>query len=244
MKCIRADWPAPDHIHALTTTRQGGASAAPYEAFNLGDHVNDDPLAVQQNREQLQTAFQLPSEPKWLQQTHSTLVANLDDPQSDFAADASFSRCPNTVCAVLTADCLPILICDQAGKEVAAIHAGWRGLANGIVQQTLAQLNAAAQDCLAWLGPAIGPERFEVGEDVLTAYLAQSEAHRAAFKVSGDRYLANIYQLARTTLAMAGLEAIYGGQHCTHQEQDDFFSYRRDGVTGRMASLIWIAKHH
>lgn len=241
MKLIKADWPAPDNIHAVTTTRDGGVSMAPYAGLNLGAHVGDDINAVSDNRKQLRHQLALPNEPVWLSQTHSTDVADLDNLTPNLHADASTTSQTNIICAVLTADCLPILICDKQGQEVAAIHAGWRGLAAGIVDETLARLKSPAHECLAWMGPAIGASSFEVGHDVIDAYLAQSAEHRSAFRPAGEKFLADIYQLAKTNLQMAGLNAIYGGQHCTYQQSEQFFSYRRDGVTGRMASLIWRA---
>lgn len=237
---IHADWPAPEGIHAITTTRLGGVSQPPFDSLNLGTHVGDKPQAVIENRRILHDRARLPSEPLWLQQTHSTQVITADDWSQGIEGDAIVSDRPGQVCAILTADCLPICLCDQAGQQIAAIHAGWRGLAAGIIERTLAQMTAAPDDIVAWLGPAIGPQQFEVGHDVYRAFTQQDAHADAAFqKQDADHYLADIYQLARYRLLQHGVQNIYGGQYCTVSNPAQFYSYRRDGQTGRMATLVW-----
>lgn len=238
---ILPDWPAPPNIHSIMTTREGGVSAAPWAGLNLGDHVGDDPAHVAANRAQLRQ--HLPSEPAWLKQVHSARVVEIGR-EAQPEADASFTRQAGQVSAVLTADCLPVLFCDRAGSVVAAAHAGWRGLADGVLEATVAAMQVAPQDILAWMGAAIGPRAFEVGEDVRQAFVAQHAEAVGAFvphPTSGEgKWLADIYQLARIRLGHAGVHATYGGGRCTFTESDTFYSYRRDGVTGRMASLIWL----
>ena len=243
MRLIRANWNAPAHIHALTTTRLGGQSAPPYNGLNLGDHVADSPADVSANRQQLMQATGLKLAPQWLHQVHGTeIVEALSDGQLR-TADACFTATPGQACVVMTADCLPVLFTNTAGTRVAAAHAGWRGLAAGVLEQTLKVFDNN-DEILAWLGPAIGPLAFEVGAEVLEAFVSENPEAEIAFKPSPthprDRFLADIYQLARTRLAAAGVAEVSGGDYCTFSDADNFFSYRRDGVTGRMASLIWI----
>ena len=232
------DWPAPARVHGLMTVRRGGVSQAPWASFNLGDHVGDDPAHVAANRAQLRQ--QLPAEPAWLRQVHSARVVEAGrDPNPE--ADASFSRETGQVCAVLTADCLPVLFCDRAGSVVAAAHAGWRGLADGVLEATVAAMQVPLGEVLAWMGAAIGPQAFEVGDEVRAAFVAQQPEAAAAFVPHAPgKWLADIYALARIRLGHAGVAAVYGGGRCTFSEADAFYSYRRDGVTGRMASLIWL----
>jgi len=234
---IVPDWPAPSHVKSLMTTREGGVSGAPWVSFNLGDHVGDDPLHVAANRARLRQ--HLPAEPSWLRQVHSAAVVEASADLLE--ADAAFSRQSGTVCAVLTADCLPVLFCDRAGSVVAAAHAGWRGLADGVLEATVAAMQVRPGDILAWMGAAIGPQAFEVGDEVRQAFVAlYPEAAMAFSPHAPGKWLADMYQLARIRLKYAGVQAIYGGGRCTFNEADRFFSYRRDGVTGRMASLIWL----
>jgi len=234
-------WPAPAGVFSLMTTREGGVSCPPWDSFNLGDHVGDDTAHVAENRARLRR--QLPAEPAWLKQIHSATVV---DAGSDvLTADASITRQAGCVCAVLTADCLPVLFCDRAGRVVAAAHAGWRGLAQGVLEATVAAMQVPPGEVLAWMGAAIGPHAFEVGDEVRQAFIKQHPEAAAAFVqqpsgVSG-KWLADIYQLARIRLNRVGVQEIYGGGRCTFNEADRFYSYRRDGVTGRMASLIWLA---
>lgn len=236
---LHADWPAAARVRTLVTTRQGGVSAAPYASLNLGTHVGDDPQLVAENRALLRQ--QLPAEPAWLSQTHSTLVLEASQVSAAPEADASFTRQDNTVCVVMTADCLPVLLCDRQGSVVAAAHAGWRGLCDGILEASIDSMQTDPAELMAWMGPAIGPDAFEVGAEVRAAFMAHDPASDAAFSPIGDdKYLADIYLLARQRLQAAGVSAIYGGGRCTVIERDRFFSYRRDGRTGRMASLIWL----
>jgi len=237
MNWIEADWPAPCFIKAGVTLRQGGVSHSPYDSFNLATHVGDDPLAVRQNRAMLK----LPAEPQWLQQVHSTEAVLLPHAESVPTADAAYTTSQKVVCAVMTADCLPLLITDKQGSCVAAIHAGWRGLCNGIIETTINKLPVAANQLMVWLGPAIGPEVYEVGEEVYDAFTSENEETKSAFvPVSKGHWLFDIYQLAWIRLNNLDVTQIYGGNHCTLTEKERFFSYRRDGITGRMASFIWI----
>jgi YfiH family protein len=245
---ITPEWPAPDNVQALFTTRDGGVGKDPYATFNLGDHVGDDPQTVSRNRMLLRAI--LPSEPMWLKQMHGNHVLNADhdDCSIPCCADASFSSRPGNVCAVLAADCLPILICDRAGSLVGAIHAGWRGLATGVIEQAISEMRGSshANLCLmAWLGPAIGPDHFEVGDEVREVFIERDPLSARAFRRHGavqtPKWLADLYLLARLSLNRAGITEIYGGNECTFSNPERFFSYRRDGQTGRMAGLIWLA---
>jgi YfiH family protein len=251
---LRPDWPdLPAGVGAMTTLRGGGASCAPYDdgvgggGLNLGDHVGDAIESVQGNRALLQAM--LPAAPAWLTQVHGTAVHNAaelaDTDGNPVEADASIAVGSGTVCAVLTADCLPVLLCDHAGQVVGAAHAGWRGLLNGVLENTVQAMRAAgAGEMTAWLGPAIGPQRFEVGPEVRAAYVERDARHDAAFQpLAGapGKYLADIYRLARLALAEVGVDRVAGGGFCTVSDAARFYSYRRDGVTGRFASLIWIA---
>jgi hypothetical protein len=238
---ILPDWPAPPGVHSLMTTREGGVSGPPWTSLNLGDHVGDEPAHVAANRARLRR--QLPAEPGWLRQIHSKRVVELGR-DSNREADAAFTRKAGTVCAVLTADCLPVLFCDRAGSVVAAAHAGWRGLADGILEASVAAMQVPPGEILAWMGAAIGPQAFEVGDEVREAFVSQHSEAAAAFlrhpsSVPG-KWLADLYRLARIRLARVGVDAVYGGGRCTFSEAESFYSYRRDGVTGRMASLIWL----
>lgn len=234
-------WPAPPNVRALQTTRSGGVSRAPYASLNLGDHVGDDPAAVVLNRQRLEAL--LPGPPLWLQQVHGVVVVDGDHALPGAAADAAVTRLPGRVCGVMTADCLPVLLCDRQGSVVAAAHAGWRGLCAGIVENTVKAMGVPGEGLLAWLGPAIGPEAFEVGGEVRTAFIAHHPRAEAAFRPGREgKWLADIYQLARQRLEDCGVmpDTIYGGDRCTVNEAEAFFSYRRDGVTGRMGSFIWL----
>ncbi|MCG9058982.1 peptidoglycan editing factor PgeF [Laribacter hongkongensis] len=242
MQNLTAGWPAPAHVRTLVTTRDGGVSLAPYASLNLGQHVGDDPAAVAENRARLRAC--LPAEPFWLNQVHGIGVqeACADAPDVPPDADAGFTRQPGVVCAVMTADCLPVLLTDRSGSVVAAAHAGWRGLCNGIIEATIVRMAVPANDILAWLGPAIGPDAFEVGPEVRTAFMAHDPTAASAFAAIPDgKYLADIYLLARQRLNACGVTEVHGGDACTVTERERYFSYRRDGRTGRMASLIWLA---
>ncbi len=241
LEFIQPKWPAPEGVRALTTTRQGGVSQAPYDTLNLGDHVGDDPRAVAENRRRLREQLSLPAEPRWLSQVHGCAVADAAG-EGACEADAAIATAPGQVCAVLTADCLPVLFCDRTGTRVAAAHAGWRGLADGVLEATLVRLGVAPDEVLAWMGPAIGPAAFEVGDEVREAFIAHDPgAGEALTSAPGGKWLADLYTLARRRLGAAGVKAVYGGGLCTYSDAERFYSYRRDGVSGRIASLIWIA---
>ncbi|XBS70653.1 purine nucleoside phosphorylase YfiH [Acerihabitans sp. KWT182] len=234
-------WPAPASVRAYSSTRRGGESRPPYDSLNLGLHVGDNPGSVANNRRRLEILGGLPASPHWLDQVHGTDVAVLDDePGTPPRADAAYACAVGRVCAVMTADCLPVLFCNRSGTEVAAAHAGWRGLCAGILEQTLSCFQSNPSDILAWLGPAIGPGAFEVGPEVREAFASHDFHAGEAFIPHGEKYFADIYQLARLRLYAAGISQIYGGDRCTVTESSTFFSYRRDGVTGRMASLVWL----
>ncbi|MDP9108090.1 MAG: peptidoglycan editing factor PgeF [Pseudomonadota bacterium] len=247
---IRAHWPAlPAGVSAFYTLRTGGVSHAPYDdgsgvggGLNLGDHVGDEPAAVADNRARLR-AF-LPAEPVWLAQVHGVEVVDAAHAVGVPMADASVTSKSRVVCTVLSADCLPVLFCDTERRAVAAAHAGWRGLAADVLQQTVAAMrDRGARDIIAWLGPAIGPQRFEVGEEVRSAFIARSALCATAFVPIAARpgkYLADLYALARLALHQVGVHQIAGGGDCTATDATRFFSFRRDGVTGRMASMIWL----
>jgi YfiH family protein len=247
MLSLYPDWDAPARVRALSTTRQGGLSQGPYDdgtcggGLNLGLHVDDLVQHVAANRALLRT--QIPAEPAWLSQVHGSAVADAAKLAAGMQADASIATQAGVVCAILTADCLPVLLCDSAGQVVGAAHAGWRGLAAGVLENTVESMRqAGARELLAWLGPAIGPERFEVGEEVLRAFVEVQPQAEAAFRPIFEKpgkYLADIYMLARLRLDAAGVRRVFGGGFCTVSDPR-FYSYRRDRVTGRMASLIWI----
>ena len=232
------DWPAPAGVRACVTTRAGGVSVAPFDSFNLGDHVGDDPVAVAHNRHRLTHIFDV--QPAWLSQVHGVVVAPAT-PGQIAEADASWTATPGIACTVMTADCLPALFCDRAGTRVAAAHAGWRGLAAGVLEAAAQSLNVEPQDILVWLGPAIGPKAFEVGGEVREVFIKDLPDAAAAFvpSINEGRYMADIYELARLRLARWGITAVYGGGFCTVTDPR-FFSYRRSPRTGRFASLVWI----
>jgi len=239
LKCIEADWPAP--VVAGTTLRQGGVSDGPYASLNLGDHVDDDPQHVGENRRRFVAECRLPSEPRWLQQVHSARV-EIERPVSE--ADALVSREPGAVCVVLTADCLPVLFASADGSEVAAAHAGWRGLCAGVLENVVSALRTDPGELVAWLGPAISQPAFEVGTEVRDQFVGRDPAAAACFEANErGRFQADLYALARLRLLGAGLSRIYGGDRCTYRESDAFFSYRRDGQCGRMASFVYLPGH-
>lgn len=231
------EWPAPPTVRALVTTRQGGVSEACWEGLNLATHVGDKPAHVAANRAELRT--HLPAEPLWLNQVHGVDCVQAAAVQPDACADASVSFATNQVCAVMTADCLPVLFCNRSGSVVAAAHAGWRGLLAGVLENTVQAMQCVPAEILAWLGPAIGPSQFEVGAEVRSAFMAHDAQAASAFRPHGEKWLCDIYALARQRLAVAGVHAVYGGGLCTVSDPQRFYSFRRDGVTGRMASLIW-----
>ena len=238
IEVIRPDWSAPASVHAFTTTRRSGFSEGAWGSLNLGMHCGDNPQHVEKNHRLLSGL--LPSEPRWINQVHGTRAVSWDQAKDTMTgADAIFSNQAGQVCAVLTADCLPVLFCNRSGTCVAVAHAGWRGLAAGVLEATVLAMDCNPLDLMAWLGPAIGPKTFEVGKDVYDSFIGSNSESAIAFTKHGDRWLADLYQLARQALNRAGVERVTGGQHCTHSESNRFFSYRRDGVTGRMASIIW-----
>jgi YfiH family protein len=238
IQTVNADWIAPKNVYAVSTIRTGGISKGFYNSFNLANHVGDNEFSVAENRSRLRSLLKLPSEPVWLEQIHSNKVVCLDEQSLNLQADASYTLNPGVICVVLTADCLPILLCNEAGTKIAAIHAGWQGLLSGIIENTVKAMQEP--HLLAWLGPAIGFECFEVGEEVRAAFCKKADVFSRAFKAKDNgKWLADIYQLSRITLTELGIENIYGGRFCTVTEKERFFSYRRDGQTGRMATLIW-----
>jgi YfiH family protein len=241
---LPADWlQKPENVHAVTTLRRGGVSTGDYQEYNLAAHVGDAPQSVSANRAKLVADLLLPAEPVWLEQVHSAKVIRLEEnigSESTVQADASVSSVRGAVCAVLTADCLPVFFCDQAGTEVAVAHAGWRGLHAGIITSTVTAMRSAASDIQVSLGPAIGPQSFEVGEEVVRAFVDKDAANSSAFVASrAGHYLCDIYQLARHELQALGIDKIAGGEYCTYRENHRFYSYRRQQNTGRMASVIW-----
>lgn len=235
---IRPDWPAPPNVYALSTTRRGGVSAGPYASLNLGEHVGDDPKAVAANRAQLQEGLG-DVVPRWLRQVHGVRVVGDGDSIQE-PADAAVTAQRGAACVIMTADCLPVIFCDRAGTRVAAAHAGWRGLAAGVLEETLRSMGTT--DVMAWMGPAIGPQAYEVGADVRRAFIQQSAQAAKAFTPSqvADKWRCDLYMLARQRLEAAGVKAVYGGGFCTFMDQERFFSFRRDGQTGRMATLVWL----
>lgn len=236
---IVPDWPAPRGVRALATTRKSGVSHAPWHSFNLGDHVGDDPQAVAANRARLHR--ELPAEPVWLRQVHGTRCVDAAAVAPGVEADASFTRERGVVCAVLTADCLPVLLCDERATVVGVAHAGWRGLAAGVIEATVAAMGEPGDRLLAWLGPAIGPRAFEVGGEVRDQFIAHdAQAANAFVPGANDKWLCDIHELARQRLQALGTRRLTSAEFCTLRGADQFFSYRRDGVTGRMASLIWL----
>ncbi|TWI54340.1 hypothetical protein IQ22_02203 [Pseudomonas duriflava] len=233
------EWPAPANVRSCATTRLGGVSQGAYASLNLGDHVQDDPGAVLENRQRLVST--LGCQPAWLRQVHGLSVVEAQ-PDRILEADAVWTSTPGVAATIMTADCLPVLFCNRAGSRVAAAHAGWRGLVNGILEATVATLDSPPDDILVWLGPAIGPDAFEVGPEVKAAFIREQASAEAAFRPSLNqgRFMADLYQLARLRLAQQGIHAVYGGGLCTYTDEDRFFSYRRSPQTGRMASLIWL----
>jgi YfiH family protein len=277
IEVLTPNWPIPSRVRAAMTLRAGGVSAAPYDTLNLGIHVGDDPAAVAENRRRLRESLRLPAEPSWLEQIHSTDVANLDETSAPFAAydrstadaaraaaaslagnadarvarrddtlpmrraDAAFAHRAGPVCAIQVADCMPVLFAARDGSAVGAAHAGWRGLAGGVLEATLAAFVQPASNLIAWLGPAISQPHFEVGDEVRAAFIAHDPAAEAAFvRNARDRWQCDLYTLARQRLTALGISHISGGNYCTYADKTRFFSYRREGRCGRMAALIWL----
>lgn len=242
LTALYPSWQVPQNIHAFTTLRDGGVSRAPYASFNLGEHVEDEPSAVKKNRDLLVERFGLPQFPLFLSQIHSTRVIRLPYSGEDIKADAVYTDKPGQVCLVMTADCLPVLFTSKKGNEVAAAHAGWRGLCDGVLEATVQQFHCPRDEIIAWFGPAIGPTAFQVGPEVVAQFIEQDARAERAFvadSASAGKYLGNLYQIAEQRLQRMGVMQISGGEHCTYTERDKFFSFRREMKTGRMASLIW-----
>lgn len=238
----QADWPAPARVNAWVSTRDGGISSAPYSTLNLGTHVGDEPGAVADNRRRLAESLGLTEEPNWLSQVHGRRVVDLDEPWSG-PADGAVTGRTGVVCAVLTADCLPVLLAARDGSRVGVAHAGWRGLAAGVLEAVVAAVKIPPAELLVWLGPAIGPGAYEVGDDVLSAFAAADAKAAAAFRPNKrGRWQADLYALARMRLEQLGVTSIHGGGSCTYSEPDRYFSHRREAPCGRMASLIWLGE--
>lgn len=242
MALIQPTWSLPSNVMAYTTNREGGVSLPPFDGFNLGAHVGDNPQYVQQNRERLVYLANLPHFPLFLNQTHSTRVVRLPYFENNLEADAVYTNQPHQVCLVMTADCLPVLFVSQDGKEIAAAHAGWKGLCNGILEATVAEFACPKAQISVWLGPAIGEKAFQVGQDVVDQFCVKDEEAIAAFRpdlTAYGKYFGNLYQIAKQRLNKLGIVQINGGEYCTYTQAEQFFSYRRDGKTGRMATFIW-----
>ncbi|MCB1858667.1 MAG: peptidoglycan editing factor PgeF [Gammaproteobacteria bacterium] len=243
MELIIPDWPAPNRVRAVITTRSGGVSGGPYLGLNLGDHVGDDAHRVAENRARLRSQASLPAEPRWLNQVHGCAVAQCGFNGPAGTADAATAVEAGVVCAVLTADCLPVLLCNRQGSRVAVVHAGWRGLAAGVIEAAISAFDDHPSEILAWLGPAIGPKAFEVGTEVRTRFVEGCPSDASCFQAHRTgHWLADIYRLARNRLNRVGLLDISGGGDCTFSDPERFYSFRRDGITGRMATLIWLTE--
>ncbi|MEM7469512.1 MAG: peptidoglycan editing factor PgeF [Pseudomonadota bacterium] len=233
------DWSLPSNVKAAYTTRLGGGSADPYDSFNLATHVGDDPQKVLKNREYLSSSLAMPSDPRWLKQVHSDKVVRWPPRLITPEADAIYANLKSAVCAVLTADCLPILIASLNGEEIAAIHAGWRGLFNGVINQAINEFSAAPDELTVWLGPRISQARYEVGLDLIDKFTAADKRYEAAIQQVNNHYFLDLAEIALSQLQQKGVEAVHDCRLCTFEQEADFFSYRRDGITGRFASLIW-----
>jgi len=236
---IVPDWPVPAKVRALVTTRSGGVSTGPYASLNLGIAVNDDPRSVAENRSRVRA--HLPGEPRWLKQVHGADVVQADSVSTLVEADAAMTRTPGVVCVIQMADCMPVLLAARDGSVIGIAHAGWRGLAGGVIERTIEAMGVAPSTLVAWLGPAIGPESFEVGDEVRAAFMADDAAAATAFRpLHTGKWLADLFALARQRLTRAGVAAIHGGGLCTVSDPARFFSHRRDRITGRMGAFLWI----
>ena len=235
---FKHDWPVPNNVNIAFTDRHGGVSLLPFDSLNLGLHVGDDEKKVLANRALLKQQLQLTCEPFWLEQVHGTHVIDLKSVNTNIA-DGSYSDEAGKVCVVMTADCLPVLICNKAGTQVAALHAGWRGLCDGVIEAGVSKFDSPAKELIAYLGPAIGPDTFEVGAEVRQAFIDKEPKASQFFKPAGDKYLADIFGLAKQRLAAFGVAEVYSANECTVSNLN-YFSYRRDRQTGRQASLIWL----
>ena len=238
--CLPIDWPAPARVRAAFTSRKGGRSRGPWASLNLANHVGDEPAAVAANRAALAAHLGLAGEPCWLEQIHSDIVLNLDDPAAGRRGDAAITTTPRRVATVLVADCLPVLLCDEQGQQVAAVHAGWRGLAANLIAKTICRFNTPPERLSAWLGPAIGPTAYRIGEDLYARFMAIDPRNSVAFVRIDHHWHLDLGQLALLQLQVAGVRRITRSGVCVHDDAQNFFSYRRDGETGRMAALIWI----
>jgi YfiH family protein len=240
IEVIEPDWNAPATVRALCTTRRGGVSGAPFDSLNFGLHVGDDPANVKSNRERLRRELELPSEPDWISQTHGTHCVILEQ-EAERDADAAITREPGRVAVVMVADCLPVLLCNRDGSEVAAVHAGWRGLQAGVIGASLARMHSPAADLMAWIGPGISRLHFEVGDEVREAFQASQAASEKFFEPHGTgHWMCDLAGLAQQQLESMGVSRVLRDSHCTYRDADQFYSYRRDGSSGRMAALIWI----
>ena len=241
LEWIRPEWPAPVSIRALSTTRAGGVSRGTYASLNLGQHVGDLPDSVATNRAKLQSSLGR-AQPRWLSQVHGTRVAMLDGMPVREAADAAVATSPGEACVVMTADCLPVIFCDEGGTMVAAAHAGWRGLSTGVLEATVEAMAVTPAKLMAWFGPAIGPQAYEVGDEVRDAFVQHSIRATEAFQAdkAPGKWWCDLYLLARQRLEVLGVKSIHGGGLCTYTERERFFSHRRDGQCGRMATLVWL----
>jgi YfiH family protein len=239
---ITPQWPAPGPVRCVSTTRIGGISRGVYASLNLADHVGDDPDAVAGNRRFVQQILRLPSAPVWLSQVHGSRIVDAAAPGRSLEADGSFATRPNTVCAVLSADCLPVLLCDKSGRRVAAVHAGWRGLLAGVVEAAVRALGLAPDDLMAWIGPGIGQHAYTVGPDMRERFLRRRPESITTFSRFDGRWHADLTALARQALARSAIANVHAHGACTFSERARFFSYRRDRRTGRMATLIWLCE--
>jgi YfiH family protein len=244
-ECLTPDWPAPAAVRAAFTLRTGGASVTPFASLNVGSHVGDERDAVTENRSRIARLLDLPAEPAWLEQVHGSSVTDLDRASFTGRADAAVTHLAGRICAIQVADCLPVLLAAKDASAVAAAHCGWRGLASGVLENTVRALQTDPAELYAWLGPAIGPNAFEVGAEVREAFLARDEGAAAAFAPNPrGRWQCDLFQLARARLLALGVQAVFGGGLCTYSDPARFFSFRRDGRCGRMAALIWIDGAH
>ncbi|QIW16374.1 multi-copper polyphenol oxidoreductase [Pasteurellaceae bacterium RH1A] len=246
LELIKPNWNVPGHVHALTTTRLGGVSLSPFDSLNLGNHVGDAPEAVAKNREILTACLKLPQVPLYLDQSHTTKVLHLPYTGTDLNADAAYTKQAKQVCLVMTADCQPVLFCNKEGNQVAAAHAGWRGLCDGVLEETAKAFDCPMEEIIVWVGPAIGENAFQVGQEVVEQFCAVDPEAIKAFRPdprASGKFLGNLYQIAQQRLNKLGIQQISGGDYCTYTDTQRFFSYRKEGKTGRMATLIWFEDH-
>jgi YfiH family protein len=239
-RCLSVDWPAPAGVRAAFSTRCGGLGQAPFTSLNLGTHVGDDPLTVAANRAALRAELQLVAEPCWLDQIHSDILIDLDHANAPREGDAAITATPGRVATVMVADCLPVLLCDRYGRQVAAVHAGWRGLASELIKKTVAAFHAAPHELIAWLGPAIGPSAYGVGDSLRERFCALDSRLAEAFTQHSTQWHMNLARVAELQLAALGVINVTHSGICVHSDAENFFSYRRDGETGRMAALVWL----